>query len=150
MKPVFSIIFLFAFSLFAVAQSTTTPSVDPNAPVIKFDLETHDFGQLTPGEDATIEFKFTNTGKTDLILSDVKASCGCTTPFWSKEPVGPGETGTITAKYNTVGKSGAFNKAITVYSNSTEPDKKIFIKGNVIGESENGMPEKKPSIVNTK
>lgn len=143
---------LFTGSFLAVAQ---VAPANPNAATLNFEFETYDFGDINEGDDASVDFVFTNSGADKLIITDVKASCGCTTPFWSKEPVLPGEKGQITAKYNTQGRPGTFNKAITITSNANEETKRIFIKGNVIGKaakadeiSKNGVPERVPSIVN--
>lgn len=143
MKTLLSLMMIALMSVGAYAQE---PVLDDNA-TMDFDFETHDFGELVEGDDATMEFTFVNNGNTDLIITNVKASCGCTTPFWSKEPVAPGETGKITAKYNTVGRPGRFNKPITITSNATTPTVRIFIKGEVKEKPEFGAPEKKPSIV---
>ncbi len=126
---------------------------NPNAAEMAFEFETYDFGEINEGDDASVDFVFKNTGMEKLIITDVKASCGCTTPFWSKEPVLPGEQGRITASYNTNGRPGGFNKAITINSNAKEESKRIFIKGTVIGKaqediSKSGVPERTPSIVN--
>lgn len=138
-----------------ILSAQVAPVADPNTPTLNFEFETYDFGDVNEGDDASVDFVFTNNGKEKLIITDVKASCGCTTPFWSKEPVMPGEKGQITAKYNTQGRPGTFNKAITITSNANEETKRIFIKGNVIGKaanadeiSKNGVPERVPSIVN--
>ncbi len=117
---------------FAFAQTPATDvAPNPNAPDFKFDTETFDFGTVKEGDQATHEFKFKNTGKEPLVITNVQASCGCTTPKWSKEPVKPGAEGTITAVYNSNGRPGAFNKQITVTSNGKVPAKVIYIKGNV-------------------
>src|SRR6185503_1438445 len=86
---------------FAIKAQDVVPADNPNAAGMKFEFEEYDFGNVNEGDDASVDFVFTNDGKEKLILTDVKASCGCTTPFWSKEPVMPGEKGKITAKYNT-------------------------------------------------
>ena len=152
---------LFAAILFLGAFISQAQDIilqaNPNAPMMNFEFEEYDFGDLNEGDDASVDFVFTNTGAEKLILTDVKASCGCTTPFWSKEPVMPGEKGKITAKYNTQGRPGNFNKTITITANTTEATKRITIKGNVIGKiteekeeisKKNGVPERVPSIVN--
>lgn len=122
-----------------------------DAPVITFTSETHDFGNIPQGTPVSVEFKFTNTGKTDLLLANVKPSCGCTTPEWSREPIAPGESGSIKATFNAA-NAGPFNKAITITSNATEGTKRIFIKGSVaaapVAPANDGVPTKKPSIVN--
>jgi len=134
-------------SVFAINTIYSQGQADPKAPVMKFEFTTHDFGDLSEGDNAKVDFWFTNTGKSDLVITNVKASCGCTTPYWSKEPVAPGKKSKISAKYNTVNRPGQFNKPITISSNASEPTKRIIIKGNVIKET-SGIPEKKPSIVN--
>jgi len=126
-----------------------TGNEDADSPVMNFEFETHNFGEIQAGDEAEVDFTFVNTGKEKLYISNVKASCGCTTPFWSKEPVLPGEESKITARYNTKNKSGSFNKSITISSNASEATKRIFIKGNVIpAPTNNGVPQRIPSIVN--
>ena len=70
-------------------------------PVITFEKTEHDFGKINEGDGrVTTIFTFKNEGMSALVLSNVKASCGCTTPNWPKEPINPGETGQITVTYN--------------------------------------------------
>ena len=104
-------------------------------PEITFETIQHDFGTF-PEENGKVscEFQFTNTGKADLVLQKVKASCGCTTPDWTKEPVKPGEKGVVKATYNASGRPGAFTKTITVTSNAGE--KRLTIKGEVIPKAQ--------------
>ena len=120
-------VLLFIFSFFNLqAQDSLKTSV------IEFEKTTHDFGTVEESGPITYEFKFTNKGKYPVTISNVKASCGCTTPSWTKDPVMPGKSGAITAQYNTVNRPGAFTKNLTVIAN-TEPAMTIlYIKGNVI------------------
>jgi len=97
---------------------------------IEFDKTNHDYGELDFGSDGICEFKFTNTGKEPLVLTNVKSSCGCTIPEWPKEPVGSGESASIKVRYDTH-RVGTFTKSITVYSNADNSPKRIFIKGRV-------------------
>ena len=123
-------------------QATTTPAsatTAESATTIKFKTETHDFGTLQEGDPAEAEFVFTNTGKKPLILQNVQPGCGCTTPFWSKDPVAPGKTGVIKAAYGTKGRVGAFNKNITVTSNAGT--NVIYIKGTVEKAPEGSVPQ---------
>lgn len=99
--------------------------------VIKFSKETHDFGEVKEGDLATYEFEFTNTGNQPLIVSNVQPSCGCTSPFWTKEPVMPGKKGSIKATYSSQGRPGVFNKSLTVVSNASNATGTIYIKGMV-------------------
>ena len=104
-------------------------------PEITFETITHDFGTF-PEENGKVScvFEFTNTGKADLVLQKVRASCGCTTPEWTKEPVKPGEKGPVKATYNASGRPGAFSKTITVTTNAGE--KRLSIKGEVIPKAQ--------------
>jgi hypothetical protein len=104
--------------------------------VLSFTAESHDFGNVTEGTQATHEFEFTNTGNAPVIISSVNASCGCTTPYWTKEPIAPGKKGKVTASYNSTGRPGMFNKTITVVSNAQPATKVLSIKGAVVPKSE--------------
>ena len=110
----------------------TTAAANPNAPTVDFKEETYNFGEVSEGPQVTHEFKFTNNGKEPLILSNVKASCGCTTPSWPKDPILPGKEATILVTYNTQGRPGNFTKSITITSNAANASKVIFIKGDVV------------------
>ena len=102
-------------------------------PVIEFQQTTHDFGKINEADGrVTTVFNFTNTGMSPLVLSDVRASCGCTTPKWTREPVEPGQQGAITVTYNPNGRPGRFQKTITITSNADPATTKLFIKGEVI------------------
>ncbi len=100
-------------------------------PKIKFAELSHDFGNIKEGTQATYEFKFTNTGTAPLVLENVQASCGCTTPEWSKEPIAPGKSGKVIATFNSSGRPGTFTKTITVkYNGSADANTEyLTIKG---------------------
>lgn len=118
---------------FAQDKTTvTTPSDKPiNGPKISFSENVHDYGNIAKGSDGNCEFEFTNKGNEPLILSNVRASCGCTTPNWSKEPIMPGQKGTIKVHYNT-NNVGGFNKSITVTSNAVDTPRMVLkIRGKV-------------------
>ena len=101
-------------------------------PVITFQTEDYDFGAVKEeGGAISHEFVFINTGEAPLVVSQVKASCGCTTPSWSKEPVAPGDTGTVVAQYNPLNRPGTFRKSITVTSNATPTTQVLYIQGAV-------------------
>lgn len=99
---------------------------------LTFEKETHEFGLIPEGRQATYAFTFKNTGNQPVIISNVQPSCGCTTPDWTKEPVLPGKTGLVKAVYNSTGRPGAFHKSITVTSNAVNSTQALFIKGTVI------------------
>ena len=102
-------------------------------PVITFEKTEHDFGKIHEEDGrVSVVFEFKNEGMAPLVLSNVRASCGCTTPTWTREPVEPGQTGSITVTYNPNGRPGRFQKTVTITSNASEPTTKVFIKGEVI------------------
>lgn len=102
-----------------------------SAQTISFDKTTFDYGNVKAGSDGHRYFTVKNTGDKPLILSEVKPSCGCTTPEWSKDPILPGKETKIKVGYNT-GIKGPFNKLIEVYSNDPANNRSvIYIKGNV-------------------
>lgn len=97
---------------------------------IEFNETTHDFGTLEQGAPAKVTFTFTNTSDAPVTLSNVKASCGCTTPKWTREEVAPGKTGEINVSYNS-NRVGPFNKSVRVnYNDRTDPVM-VYIKGKV-------------------
>jgi hypothetical protein len=104
--------------------------------VMQFETDSHDFGNVPEGTMATHEFKFKNTGNQPVVIANVQASCGCTTPDWTKTPVLPGKSGIIKAMYSSAGRPGVFNKTVTVTSNASEPSKVLSIKGAVLTKAE--------------
>lgn len=102
---------------------------------ISFAKMEHDFGNIAQGSTNEYVFKFTNTGKEPLLITNAKGSCGCTVPKWPKEPVAPGETGEIQIVYKPGKQKNQQTKSITVTAN-TEPDNTILkVKANVIEET---------------
>lgn len=107
----------------------------PEEWTLAFDKITHDFGTIKESDgDVDVTFRFVNRSEEPLVLNRVNASCGCTTPEWSKEPVAPGETGYIKVTYKTKNRIGRFNKSITVGSNGNPGIVTLIIKGTVIEE----------------
>ena len=120
-----------AFTMINAQEETKTQEQPLNGPKISFSEQEHNYGTIQKGGDGNCEFVFTNEGNEPLILSNVKASCGCTTPSWTKEPIMPGKTGTIKVRYNT-NNVGSFTKTITVTSNAIDsPRVTLKIKGKV-------------------
>jgi hypothetical protein len=104
---------------------------------LEFEELVHDFGTLQEElGSVTHAFKFTNTGDKPVVVSNVQASCGCTTPGWTKEPVQPGETGEVLATYRT--SAGPFDKTLTVKATGL-PNVILHIKGNVTKKPEDLM-----------
>jgi len=102
-------------------------------PKIVFETEKHDFGKIKEkGGKVEFKFTFTNMGSEPLIINDVKSSCGCTTPSWSKKPIPSGQKGYISASFNPTNRPGTFNKSITIKSNSKNSPTVLHILGEVI------------------
>ncbi|HMN33104.1 MAG TPA: DUF1573 domain-containing protein [Chitinophagaceae bacterium] len=144
---------LLLMSLLLLVFSANSQNSNPNAPIFKFVEEVHDFGNIIEGPEAQIDFVFTNVGKEPLIIMQANASCGCTTPDWTKEPVKPGQKGSIKVKYTTKDRVGSFNKTVFIRSNAYSDKERyeIQIKGNVIAASNTDKSIKiNPSIQNAK
>ena len=123
---------LFIVVLAALAGTTYAQQAPAKQAFAAFtwDSPSHDFGKIKQGTPVTHEFKFTNSGKSPLVITNVQASCGCTTPDWSKEPVMPGGQGFIKATYNAA-SPGAFSKTVTVTANIETGFVQLTIKGEV-------------------
>jgi hypothetical protein len=119
----FTILLAF-FAVVSLVKAQNAPAADPLAI-----SASHDFGIIPQGRPVTYDFQLTNTGKDILKIENVTASCGCTTPKWSSEPVKPGQTSVITVGYNAAGE-GIFEKTVTIIYNGTNT-KTIYIKGQV-------------------
>ncbi len=104
-----------------------------NLPAFKFDEIDNDFGKVIQGESVACEFRFTNTGKTDLIIVDVSTSCGCTVPSFPKTPIRPGDKGVIKVSFNSAGKSGFQAKNVLVVANTQPNTTLLRIKANIVG-----------------
>ena len=113
----------------SVSQNTTNPNGKVTS--VKFDELSYDWGTLEEGKSMTHLFKFRNTGKEDLIISDARGSCGCTVPEWPKEPIKPGQSSDIKVVFNSAGKGGQVNKTVTITANSDPSPITLVIKGTV-------------------
>ena len=113
-----------AFMALTVAQAQQKDST------IVFNKTVHDFGEMAQGVPQTYSFEFTNTGKEVLSIENVRASCGCTSSGWTKEPIKPGEKGYVSATYNAA-TNGMFDKSLTVTSNGAPNIIILRVKGNV-------------------
>lgn len=113
--------------------NTARGQPDPAAmPELSFDRTEHDFGRIIQGEVVTYTFKFTNTGKDDLIISSVSTSCGCTISKYTDQPVEPGKQGTVQVTFDSKGRKGFQNKSVTVLSNAQPNRHTLQIKARVI------------------
>jgi hypothetical protein len=117
------------FSLAAFMVPLMSQTVEPK---ISFNETLHDFGKFKEGDgNVTYKFEFINTGGSDLIIQNVSASCGCTAPSWTHEPIAPGAKGFVAATYNPAGRPGSFRKYVTVISNSNPGSERLTITGEV-------------------
>ncbi len=115
-----------------VIDPVTGQAVPAVLTTIAFEEVSYDFGKIKEGEVVKHKFKFTNTGTNNLILENVKPSCGCTALDWPKEPIAPGKSSEIEAQFNSSGKSGPQTKYITITLNSAERLERITFTGDVI------------------
>jgi hypothetical protein len=127
MKRIIFLLALISAFTFSLQAQQSTPSANDS---IVFNKIVHDYGTIEKGSDGISIFTFTNKGQKPLVLSNVRASCGCTVPEWPKQPINPGETGEIKVSYNT-NIAGNFNKTITVSSNAANSTVTLRVRGNV-------------------
>lgn len=121
---------LIAFAFFIAGAQAQAPA-SSNAEMA-FEKESHDFGDINQGDAVKHTFKFTNTGTDALVISDIKTTCGCTTPQWTRDPVMPGERGEIVVQFNSSGKIGKQHKVVTIITNAKEPVKRVSIDANIL------------------
>jgi len=127
------ILSLFASMLLTTAlwaQSQTQTPANPVDVKVKFAKETIDFGKTKFNKPVSVDFEFTNVSKEPVIIETARASCGCTTPTWTKEPILPGKKGKITAGYS-ANSVGPQNKTIWVKVKGVDQDKELHLTGQV-------------------
>jgi len=101
-------------------------------PIASFDKKVHDYGIITEGAVVSTSFVVTNLGKSDLIISNAKATCGCTIPVWPKKPIAPGASEKIEVKFNSRGKKNKQSKTVTLTTNTVNGKETLVIKGQII------------------
>lgn len=153
MKKTILLSFAFVLSLGAFAQQPahnehdghdhgTKPAIAAVKPagedVLVVKESEHDFSKIPQGKPVYYSFEIVNSGKTPLKLDNVQASCGCTTPEWSRDEIAPGATAKIKVGYNAAAE-GPFNKTITITYNSNQ-SKVLQIKGTVWKAPEGSAP----------
>ena len=121
---------LLSFGLFSqvFSQGTNTANPAPNDNLQLKETQ-YDFGKIPQGKPVTHVFEIENTGKDSLKIENIQASCGCTTPEWSHEPIATGSSKKVTVGYNAMA-DGVFEKYITIVYNQGKT-KQVFIKGQV-------------------
>lgn len=145
MKYLLTLITLFVI-LSAQAQDSKEQST--SGPKIKLETAQHDFGDVNEGTYPTYKFKFYNVGDKPLVLKSVRPGCGCTASDYPREPIMPGDSSTITARFNSNGYGGrSFYKSITVTTNETKNNLKVlYIKGNVLKKKTTTKPQNQSPV----
>ena len=131
MKKLLCIASLFICSIVFAQETAST-----NSGVFDFKSETIDYGKIHKNADGNRSFTFKNTGKSPIVITSVKGSCGCTVATKPSKPIMPNESAEIGVRYAT-NRVGAFSKTITVTSNASEKSKVLRIKGNVTNKMNN-------------
>jgi hypothetical protein len=144
MKKVFVLIFYGLLAVFAVQAQSNTVSVPYPAAIGKPETlvlkePAYSFGKIPQGRPVIHVFEIQNTGKEPLLLENVQASCGCTTPEWSRDAIAPGATVPIKVGYNAYSE-GHFNKTITIFYNNGQT-KALTITGEVYKLPQSAAPE---------
>lgn len=126
MKKIFSILTFCFATIFALMAA--------DGAAIKFNQTKHDFGTIhADGGEVSCEYTFTNTGSSPLVIISVSnGGCGCTTPTFTKEPVAPGKTGTITIHFNPAGRKGEFNRVVQVKTNASKKRESLRFSGVIV------------------
>ncbi|MEX0988323.1 MAG: DUF1573 domain-containing protein [Bacteroidales bacterium] len=124
MKKVFAGICMLAISVAVISQT--------KGPQVSFEKVTHDFGRISEeGGKVTQKFAFVNNGGAPLLIQNVRATCGCTAPDWTKQPVPPGGSGFVAATFDPAGRPNAFTKFLYVDSNTDQGPVRLTIRGEV-------------------
>jgi len=123
-------IFFLAIALISCKEEGK-PQTNSLLPVMSFDKHEFDFGTIQKDEIVEHVFQFTNTGGTNLVISNAAGSCGCTIPDYPKEPIVSGETGQIKVKFNPAGKSGRQTKTVSIGANTAKGTETLTIKANI-------------------
>lgn len=130
--------FFFSFSQALQAQTTEkenvtfTKKADDRQAQLTFTDREHDFGEVEEGKVVERVFTFKNTGNYPLMLQDIRTTCGCTAPEWTKEPIAPNEEGKIIVRFNSAHKAGQQRKVITVISNAANSSESLVLFGTVL------------------
>ncbi len=113
-------------------NAQTTTDADPSTlGQFAFDEIEYDFGTINEGKVVEHVFDFTNNGQSPLVISNITASCGCTSPEWTKTPINPGEKGMVKVVFNSTAKSGAQAPTVTIQANTNPTVTRLRMKGSV-------------------
>jgi len=112
--------------------SAATPVIaEADAPKVQIEKAVYEFGEIKQGEKVTYTFKFKNTGKTPLIITNATATCGCTQPEYPTSPIRPGDSGEIKVTFDSAGKLGLQDKVVTITSNANPAFEQLHLVGDV-------------------
>lgn len=105
--------------------------ISKGAPIVSIEKREYDFGTVTDGDVVKTSFLITNTGKSPLVITDAKTTCGCTVPSWPKDKaIAPGESTEIKVEFNTAGKGGGRQvKEVTLFTNTANGREMLTLKG---------------------
>ncbi|EMS30841.1 hypothetical protein C943_03084 [Mariniradius saccharolyticus AK6] len=119
----------------------TVEEADPSTlGAFKFSEMEYDFGTIEEGKVVEHLFKFTNDGQAPLVISNITASCGCTSPDWTKTPVKPGEEGFVKVVFNSAAKAGAQAPTVTIQANTSPNVTRLRMKGTVNAKTASAAP----------
>ncbi len=118
--------------LLALLCGISAYSKNDTLTTIVFETTVHDFGEVKINQRISYDYEYTNTGKKPLLIHSVMATCGCTTPLWSRDPVAPGKKGKITVGFECFPIEMKFDKSLTVYCNTPEGSVVLTIKGSCV------------------
>lgn len=118
-------------ALMAKGQQVALQSAPEGIPSIRWEKTTIDLGKVKQNHPATVEFVFSNSGNGALVITEVKPSCSCTIPNYSKEPIPAGKKGNVKAEYNAK-NLGSFHKTVTVFSNAGGGAETLTFQGEVV------------------
>lgn len=137
------VIYLLGIMLLMAGAAKAQEAKTQSGPEIEFEKVVHDYGDVPYNGDGQCEFRFTNTGTEPLLVLKPKSSCGCTVSTWPQDPILPGKSEVIKVTYRT-NRVGNFDKKVTVTSNAVQnPTVVLRIKGRVLDQSTETLPEKK-------
>ena len=119
--------YLFTICLFSISFALTAQDIAWLGPT------EHDFGEFKRYDMQQVDFEFQNNTDEPIVVDNVRAACGCTSPNWSEEPILPGEKGKITVEYD-ARKLGYFYKKVKVYFSGIRKGHKLYVEGDVVEE----------------
>lgn len=131
---IFTMALVWQVGIFASCNQKASDKTEPEGngiPEMTFEDRTHEFGDIMQGEKVSYTFVYKNTGNAPLIIKSVKASCGCTTPKYSKEPVQPGDEGFVEVVFDSAGRQGFQTKSVTLTTNTPEEIIEVNFTANV-------------------